>query len=286
MSEHGGPAGADGFDGGRGHEWRQRHEGGGLRSADAMERTALTMAPPAARGTQASRPLEPPALDIVQGEHLGKDLLWRFMTGGLSPAEMRQVFGHLLRGCAFCREQARDVWNITHDPLATSSRRATVNATAAAAPAGELKASDHADPVDSIIARESHPMPPTPANPLTGANSPLDVSSAQAAERSEAAPAAGPGGLNETAYETVLDRVFSRIATEEAEIEVARRRADVLFEELMQHPPAHQELLVHNSARFRDRMLCERLLAASHNEGFREPARSEQLARIAVDRKS
>jgi tetratricopeptide (TPR) repeat protein len=50
----------------------------------------------------------------------------------------------------------------------------------------------------------------------------------------------------------------------------------------MQHPPARQQLLVHNSARFRDRMLCERLLAASHDEGFREPARSEQLARIAV----
>ncbi len=50
----------------------------------------------------------------------------------------------------------------------------------------------------------------------------------------------------------------------------------------MQHPPARQQLLVHNSARFRDRMLCERLLAASHDEGFREPARSEQLARVAV----
>jgi tetratricopeptide (TPR) repeat protein len=125
-------------------------------------------------------------------------------------------------------------------------------------------------------------MPPTPPIPLIGANGSLDASSAEAAERSEAAPAAGPAGANETAYETVLDRVFSRIATEEAGIEVARRRADVLFEELMQHPPARQQLLVHNSARFRDRMLCERLLAASHDEGFREPARSEQLARIAV----
>ncbi|HXO28973.1 MAG TPA: hypothetical protein VOA80_16605, partial [Thermoanaerobaculia bacterium] len=76
--------------------------------------------------------------------------------------------------------------------------------------------------------------------------------------------------------------VFSRIATEEAGIEAARRRADALFEELMQHPPARQQLLVQNSSRFRDRMLCERLLTASHDEGFREPARSEQLARIAV----
>jgi tetratricopeptide (TPR) repeat protein len=263
MSEHGGPVGADGFDGGRGHEthgipratdartttsltnaigaanatdmgWRQRHEVGVLRGAGGgMERTALTMAPQAVRGMPAARPLE--HLD-VHGEHVGKDLLWRFMTGGLSPTEMRQVFGHLLRGCPACREQAREVWNIA-DPPAAAALRSAMDAPAAAAPA---------------------------------------------AERSEAAPAAGPGSPNETAYETVLDRVFSRIASEEAGIEVARRRADVLFEELMQHPPARQELLVHNSARFRDRMLCERLLAASHDEGFREPARSEQLARIAV----
>src|SRR6202035_1090817 len=125
MSEHGGPAGADGFDGGRGHEthgiprltdartttrvtdaadvgWRQRHLVGVLRGAGGgMMRTALAMAPPAApRGTPTLRPWEPPA---VEGEHLGKDVLWQFMTGGLSPAEMRNVFGHLLRGCASCR---------------------------------------------------------------------------------------------------------------------------------------------------------------------------------------
>jgi tetratricopeptide (TPR) repeat protein len=272
MSEHGGPAGVDGCDGGRGH-WTHRIPRGG------MERTAPTMALFAAKGTPAPLPVDPP-LDIVQGEHLGKDVLWRFMTGGLSPAEMRHVFGHLLRGCPFCREQARDVWNLQE---ATSARRATVDATAAAAPpAGELETSDHADSADSAIAREPHPMPPSPATPLLGANSPLDASCTAATERSEPAPAAGPGGVSEMAYETVLDRVFSRIATEEAGIEAARRRADVLFEELMQHPPAHQQLLVQNSSRFRDRMLCERLLAASHDEGFREPARSEQLARIAV----
>jgi tetratricopeptide (TPR) repeat protein len=307
MSEHGGPAGADGCGGGRGLEthgrplatdarttttatgapdvgWRQRHEIGVLRggAGGGIERTALTMAPPAAKGTPAPRPLESLA---AQGEHLGKDVLWRFMTGGLSSAEMRHVFGHLLRGCASCRDQAREVWNL---PPATWASCATVDATAAAPPAGELETSDHADSANSIIAREPHsllPIPPTPATPATPAITiagPLDASAPEAAERSEAAPAAGPGGPSETAYETVLDRVFSRIATEEAGIEVARRRADVLFEELMQHPPARQQLLVHNSARFRDRMLCERLLAASHEEGFREPARSEQLARIAV----
>lgn len=297
MSEHGGPAGADGVGGGHGHEthgvpgasdarttaaatdvdWRRRHELGEIRRVGGgMERTALTIAPPAAKGTPGPRPLEPLA---VQSEHLGKDVLWRFMTGGLSSAEMRNVFGHLLRGCASCREQAREVWNITSPPAA-AARRATVDATAAAPPpAGGLETSCHSH---SETARESHLLAPTPATPAIVADGQLDASSAEAAVRTESAPAAGPGGPNETAYETVLDRVFSRIATEEAGIEAARRRADVLFEELMQHPPARQQLLVHNSARFRDRMLCERLLAASHDEGFREPARSEQLARIAV----
>lgn len=221
-----------------------------------MERTALTMAPPMGKGTPASGSLEP--LDIL-GEHLGKDILWRFMTGGLSPAEGRHVFGHLLRGCVSCREQAREVWNL---PPATSAHGAAVETTAAALA-----------------------IPTTPAPAPVDFAGPLDPAGAEAAERSqpsEAEPAAGPGGPNETAYETVLDRVFSRIASEEAGIEAARRRADVLFEELMQHPPARQELLIHNSSRFRDRMLSERLLAASHDEGFREPARSEQLARIAV----
>jgi tetratricopeptide (TPR) repeat protein len=280
MSEHGGPAGADGFDGGRGHEthgipratdarttsastsahapdvgWRQRHEVGVLRGAGGgIERTALTMAP-AAKGAPALRSFEPLEL---HGEHVGKDLLWRFMTGGLSPTEMRQVFGHLLRGCPSCREQAREVWNL---PQAMSAGGATVDATAASAATAATA---------------------TSAIPAIVSDGPLGASCTAAAERSEAAPAGGSGGANETAYETVLDRVFSRIASEEAGIEAARRRADVIFEELMQHPPAHQELLVHNSARFRDRMLCERLLAASHDEGFRAPARSEQLARIAV----
>jgi tetratricopeptide (TPR) repeat protein len=310
MSEHGGPAGADGFDGGRGQEthgmpratdaritttasgatdvrWRQRHEIGVLRggAGGGMERAALTIAPPAAKGTPAPRPLESLA---AQGEHLGKDVLWRFMTGGLSSAEMRHVFGHLLRGCASCREQAREVWNITDPPAAAAAHPATVDATAAALPAEDLETSCDAH---FKTAQEHHPLPPPPATATTPANpanpgintaGPLDAFSAEAAERSDAGPVAGPCGPNETAYETVLDRVFSRIATEEAGIEVARRRADVLFEELMQHPPARQQLLVHNSARFRDRMLCERLLAASHDEGFREPARSEQLARIAV----
>jgi len=197
-----------------------------------------------------------------QAEHLDKDVLWRFMTGGLSAAEMRHVFAHLLRGCPSCQQQARDVWNITAPapapPAAAAIRRAAASARAV-------------------------PSPPPPP-PATRDGALCAAPGSEAATRSEPAPAAGrgPASPHETAYDTVLDRVFSRIALEESGIEAARRRADELFEELMQHPPAHQQLLAQNSTRFRDRMLCERLLAASHDEGFREPARSEQLARVAV----
>lgn len=96
--------------------------------------------------------------------------------------------------------------------------------------------------------------------------------------------AAGVAEVSEedAAYDAALDRVF-RIATrEEAAVEEARHRARGLLAELLQHSPARQLLLVNNSARFRDRALCEQLLAASHEEGFRDPVRAQQLARAGV----
>jgi tetratricopeptide (TPR) repeat protein len=98
------------------------------------------------------------------------------------------------------------------------------------------------------------------------------------------ASAASPDPPNlDTEYDAVLDRVFARAAQQETEIEGARQRARGLMDELMQHPPARQRLLVDNSGRFRDRMLCENLLAASHELGFQDPAQSQHLARLAVD---
>jgi tetratricopeptide (TPR) repeat protein len=95
-------------------------------------------------------------------------------------------------------------------------------------------------------------------------------------------PAESPGGVQDPAYDVVLDRVFSHVTQQETALAAARQRGRGLFEELVQHPPARQQLLVHNSGRFRDLMLCENLLSASHDEGFREPDRSQQLARLAV----
>jgi len=271
MSEHGGPAGADGVDGGRGHAYDvgQMHDVPGAKGGESHASTRPHLL---AAGATGARCLES-VLDAGQGQHLSKDVLWRFMTGGLSAAEMRSVFGHLLRGCASCRAQAREVWNI---PLPAAIPPVSKDAAAATVPrpAGALETAGQ--PVSTLTNASRHPLSPPQAQ------GPLNAPVFDATSRPEATPVADAGSPNEAAYDPVLDRVFSRIALEEAGIEVARRHADELFEELMHHPPARQQLLVHNSARFRDRMLCERLLAASHDEGFREPAMSQQLARIAV----
>jgi tetratricopeptide (TPR) repeat protein len=126
----------------------------------------------------------------------------------------------------------------------------------------------------------SQPAVGAPSATAGGADRALDVPKPLqlSAEPSPASPAA-----LESAYDAVLDRVFSRVSLEEAALESARRRGRALFDELMQHPAARQLLLVQNSSRFRDRQLCENLLSASHESGFHDPALSQQLARLAVE---
>src|SRR5258708_7150540 len=122
-----------------------------------------------------------------------------------------------------------------------------------------------------------------PTGGLIGGD-PAMPAAAPAVLPTEPEPVAGGAEVSEddAAYDAALDRVF-RIATrEEAAVEEARHRARGLLAELLQHSPARQLLLVNNSARFRDRALCEQLLAASHEEGFRDPVRAQQLARSGV----
>jgi tetratricopeptide (TPR) repeat protein len=83
-------------------------------------------------------------------------------------------------------------------------------------------------------------------------------------------------------YDEVLDRVFGKVAATEAIVVEQRKAADKLFEELRQYPAARQHLLLSNSQRFRDRMLCERLIEESHEAGFEEPCLAIDLARHAA----
>jgi tetratricopeptide (TPR) repeat protein len=225
-------------------------------------------------------------VDGGEERHPSREALWQFMAGGLSPAEMRLVLRHLLRGCRPCQEQAREVWNVTvpaaaapgsAEPTAAIALSLPVRleAAAAAAPAGPAGSPAPLAPLAPLaILPAANPAPPAPRSPATIAARPELAANLE--------PQTQAGTSNDKAYDTVLDRVFSRIHLEEAAVEAARQRAGGLFEELTQHPPARQRLLIENSVRFCDRMLCERLLAASHDEGFRDPAHSEQLARAAV----
>ena len=83
-------------------------------------------------------------------------------------------------------------------------------------------------------------------------------------------------------YDAVLDRVFGKVAATEALVEEQRKTADKLLEELRQYPAARQHLLLSNSQRFRDRMLCERLIEESHEAGFQEPRAAIDLAQLAT----
>jgi len=93
----------------------------------------------------------------------------------------------------------------------------------------------------------------------------------------EAEDAAERGACGEA-----IDRIFRVILAREAEVARERAQGRELFDELMRHPPARQQMMVANSARFRSRMLCEILLEQAHEAGFREPARATELARLGV----
>lgn len=83
-------------------------------------------------------------------------------------------------------------------------------------------------------------------------------------------------------YDEAIDRVYQLILSREAEVARERARGRELFEEMMHHPAARQQLLVANSVRFQSRVLCETLLEEAHEAGFRNPGQSVELARLAV----
>jgi tetratricopeptide (TPR) repeat protein len=86
----------------------------------------------------------------------------------------------------------------------------------------------------------------------------------------------------DAAYDAVLDRVFARVVATESRLAEQRAAGRRLYEELMQCPAERRHLLVVNCERFRNRMLCERLIEASHEICFEEPHRAVGVARLAV----
>lgn len=90
------------------------------------------------------------------------------------------------------------------------------------------------------------------------------------------------GEPDRTPYDGIIDRIYRMVLEREAEAARERTLGRELFEELLRHPTPRRHLLITNSARFRNRMLCEVLIDEAHEAGFREPAESIELARLAV----
>lgn len=109
-----------------------------------------------------------------------------------------------------------------------------------------------------------------------------DVYTLALAETFEAAEAeTGTAALGD-GYDNVLDRVFERVVAAESVVAEQRGLGDKLFEELLQVPAERRRLLLVNSSRFRNRMLCERLIEESYEARFDEPRRSIELATLAT----
>jgi len=83
-------------------------------------------------------------------------------------------------------------------------------------------------------------------------------------------------------YDEVLDRVFERIVATEARVADQRSLGRRLYDELMRCPAERRQLLLSNSLRFRNRMLCERLIEESYESFFEDPRRAAEVARLAV----
>jgi len=83
-------------------------------------------------------------------------------------------------------------------------------------------------------------------------------------------------------YDEVLDRVFARVVAAEAAVEEQKIVGRRLYGELMQVPEARRHLLVGNSQRFKNRMLCECLIEEAQEAGHDDPHRAIAIAKLAT----
>jgi len=109
-----------------------------------------------------------------------------------------------------------------------------------------------------------------------------DCEEIEPAETGEQCLAGETGQAAPDPYDEIIDRVLREVAARQPAIARDRELARELYDELLQHPSAHQHLLVSNSARFRNRMLGELLLERCHEAGFTDPALATELARLGV----
>lgn len=198
------------------------------------------------------------------------------MLGKLPLPEMREVLRHLLGRCSRCGDLTQELWSSPRErrPLhQTGQARPAAVATLGQASAKKPRPSSRPGRDTALHSRPGR----DPAGQMTRPTAvPAYGNGTGAAE------APGREQPDDKAYDAVLDRVFARVLAQEARLAEEQARGRELFAELMGYLPTRQSLLVANSVRFRDRTVCECLIAESHEQGFNDPARSLELARLAV----
>jgi tetratricopeptide (TPR) repeat protein len=83
-------------------------------------------------------------------------------------------------------------------------------------------------------------------------------------------------------YDAVLDRVFANVVATESRLAEQRSLGGRLYEELLRCPAERRYLLLANSRRFSNRMLCERLIEGSYEACFEDPRQAIEVAQLAV----
>ncbi len=86
----------------------------------------------------------------------------------------------------------------------------------------------------------------------------------------------------ETEYGRTIDGVLAAIRPQMQAAEREWAEAPFLLSELLQQTPAHREMLVRNSRRFRNLALCGLLLERGHGISVASPRRGERLARLSL----
>lgn len=92
-----------------------------------------------------------------------------------------------------------------------------------------------------------------------------------------------PGLFPREVYSKVLDRVFSVVLSESDKLDRQRSRAPDLIAELEALSPSQRKLLIRNSSQYQAWPLIEEALVRGRSYWAEDPARAEDLARLALE---
>ena len=96
-------------------------------------------------------------------------------------------------------------------------------------------------------------------------------------------PVEESGAVLSSDYSAAFERARRAVVLQQTALADEQCAASGLRSELASHPHDRQRILIANSARFQSWSLCEVLLDEAREQGFREPARALELARLGVD---